>query len=140
MQSNNNRVFCRKFFQEYLISQGTKSRLTVKHTLQQNGIAEQTHKTIFKQICALITLQNILLCLWAEAAMLQAYIYNRTPWKVIEYITSYYKQYRHNVSIDNIHKFGQYIVIQNKNLSKVTDRGYYRQWLGFNNSSKGHIT
>ena len=44
------------------------------------------------------------------------------------------------MSIDNIHKFGQYIVIQNKNLSKVTDRGYYRQWLGFDNSSKGHIT
>ena len=72
--------------------------------------------------------------------MLQAYIHNRTPQKVIGYVTPYYKQYRHNTSIDNIHKFSQYIVIQNKNLSKVTDRGYYRQWLGFNNSSKSHIT
>ena len=72
--------------------------------------------------------------------MLQAYIYNRTLQKVIGYITPYYKQYRHNVSIDNIHKFGQYIVIQNKNLFKVTNRGYYRQWLRFDNSSKGHIT
>ena len=43
------------------------------------------------------------------------------------------------MSIDNIHKFSQYIVIQNKNLFKVTDRGYYRQQLGFNNSSKSHI-
>ena len=59
--------------------------------------------------------------------MLQAYIYNRTLQKAIGYITPYYKQYRHNASIDNIHKFGQYIVIQNKNLSKVIDRGYYRQ-------------
>ena len=57
--------------------------------------------------------------------MLQAYIHNRTPQKVIRYITPYYKQYRHNVSIDNIHKFGQYIVIQNKNLFKVTNKGYY---------------
>ena len=72
--------------------------------------------------------------------MLQAYIYNQTPRRVIGYITLYYKQYGQNASIDNIHKFGQYIVIHNKNLSKITDRGYYRQWLGFDNSSKGHIT
>ena len=52
----------------------------------------------------------------------------------------YFKRFRQNTSINNIHKFGQYIVIQNKNLSKVTDRGYYGQWLGFDNSSKGHIT
>ena len=72
--------------------------------------------------------------------MLQAYIYNWTPRRVIGYITPYYKQYRQNTSINNIHKFGQYIVIHNKNPSKITDRGYYRQWLGFDNSSKGHIT
>ena len=72
--------------------------------------------------------------------MLQAYIYNWTPRRVIGYITPYYKQYRQNTSIDNIHKFSQYIVIHNKNPSKITDRGYYRQWLGFDNSSKGHIT
>ena len=59
--------------------------------------------------------------------MLQTYIYNKTLWKVIGYITPYYKQYRHNVSINNIHEFSQYIVIQNENLSKVTDRGYYKQ-------------
>ena len=59
--------------------------------------------------------------------MLQAYIYNWTLQKVIRYVTPYYKQYRQNTSIDNIHKFSQYIVIQNKTLSKVTDRGYYRQ-------------
>ena len=88
-----------------MISQRTKSRLTVKHTLQQNSVTEQTHKTIFKQICVLITLQNILLCLWAEVAMLQAYIYNQTPRRVIGYITPYYKQYRQNTSIDNIHEF-----------------------------------
>ena len=38
--------------------------------------------------------------------MLQAYIYNQTPRRVIGYITPYYKQYRQNASIDNIHKFG----------------------------------
>ena len=59
--------------------------------------------------------------------MLQAYIYNWTPRRVIGYVTPYYKQYRQNVSIDNIHKFSQYIVIHNENLSKITDRGYYRQ-------------
>ena len=59
--------------------------------------------------------------------MLQAYIYNWTLRRVIGYITPYYKQYRHNASIDNIYKFGQYIVIQNKNLSKVTNKGYY-EW------------
>ena len=57
--------------------------------------------------------------------MLQAYIYNQTLRRVIGYITPYYKQYKHNVSINNIHKFSQYIVIQNKNLFKVTDRSYY---------------
>ena len=72
--------------------------------------------------------------------MLQAYIYNQTLRRVIGYITPYYKQYGQNTSIDNIHKFSQYIVIHNENLSKITDRGYYRQWLGFDNSSKGHIT
>ena len=72
--------------------------------------------------------------------MLQTYIYNQTPRRAIGYITTYYKWYRQNASIDNIHKFGQYIVIHNKNLSKITDRGYYGQWLGFDNSSKGHIT
>ena len=72
--------------------------------------------------------------------MLQVYIHNRTPWNAIEYVTPYYKQYKHNASIDNIHEFSQYIIIQNENLTKITDRGYYRQWIGFDNNSKGHVT
>ena len=52
----------------------------------------------------------------------------------------YFKRFEQNTSIDNIHKFGQYIVIQSKNPSKITDCGYYRQQLGFNNNSKGHVT
>ena len=58
--------------------------------------------------------------------MLQAYIYNQTLRRVIEYVTPYYKQYKQNTSIDNIHKFSQYIVIQNKNLFKVTNKSYYK--------------
>ena len=52
----------------------------------------------------------------------------------------YFKRFRQNTSIDNIHKFGQYIVIQSENLSKITDCSYYKQQLGFNNSLKGYIT
>ena len=55
LQSNNNPVFLSQDFQRYLDLQGTKRKLTVHHTLQQNGVAECTHKTIFRGVQAYLT-------------------------------------------------------------------------------------
>ena len=99
--------------------QGTKRKLTVHYTLQQNSVAECTHKTIFRGVQVCLTFTKLLLILWAEVAIHIMYIYNRTLCTVLNYNTPHNKHYKNYRTIDNIYEFSQYVIIQNENTTKL---------------------
>ena len=51
------------------------------------------------------------------------YIYNRTLCTTLNYNTPHNKHYKNYRTIDNIYKFGQYVIIQNKNTTILQQQG-----------------
>ena len=68
------------------------------------------------------------------------YIYNRTLCTALNYDTPYNKCYKNYRTIDNIYKFSQYVIIQNKNTTKLQQQGLIACWIELDNKSKGHKT
>ena len=67
-----------KEFEEYLAKKGTKHRLTVHDTPEQNGIAERLNCTLVKKSRAMLIELNLPKSLWGYAILHANYIKNHT--------------------------------------------------------------
>ena len=68
---------------------GIKKELTVRHTPQQNGVAERKNKTIVEMARSMLQHKNLPKNLWAEAISTTVYILNRSPTKAVLNMTPY---------------------------------------------------
>ena len=59
-----------KEFEEYLAKKGTKHRLTVHDTPEQNGVAEQLNRTLVEKSRAMLIESNLPKSLWGYAIFL----------------------------------------------------------------------
>ena len=66
-----------KEFEEYLANKGTKHRLTVHDTPEQNGVAELLNRTLVEKSRAMLIESNLLKSLWGYAILHANYIKNR---------------------------------------------------------------
>jgi len=67
LQSDNGREYVNQEFDEYLISEGIKRRLTTTHTPEQNGIAERKNRTLVEMSRCLLLQFDLPPSFWAEA-------------------------------------------------------------------------
>ncbi|KAG8481449.1 hypothetical protein CXB51_026307 [Gossypium anomalum] len=58
--------------------------LTVRHTPQQNGVAERMNRTIMEKVRCMLSNANLLKSFWAEAASTACFLINRSPSVAIE--------------------------------------------------------
>ena len=78
-----------KEFKEYLAEKGTKHRLTVHDTPEQNGVAEQLNRTLVEKSRAMLIESNLPKSLWGYAILHANYIKNRTHTRSIPDKTPY---------------------------------------------------
>ena len=67
-----------KEIEEYLAKKGTKHRLTVHDTPEQNGVAERLNYTLVEKSRAMLIESNLPKSLWGYAILHANYIKNRT--------------------------------------------------------------
>ncbi|KAG8477231.1 hypothetical protein CXB51_031078 [Gossypium anomalum] len=65
-------------------SEGIVRHLTVRHTPQQNGIAERMNRTIMENVRCMLSNANLPKSFWAEAASTACFLINRSPSVAIE--------------------------------------------------------
>ena len=65
-------------FEKHLVEHGTKHRLTVHDTPEQNGVAEPLNRTLVEKTCALLFESNLPKTLWGYAILHANYLKNRT--------------------------------------------------------------
>ncbi|KAG8492522.1 hypothetical protein CXB51_009769 [Gossypium anomalum] len=65
-------------------SAGIVRRLTVRHTPQQNSIAERMNRTIMEKVRCMLSNANLPKSFWAEAASTACFLINRSPSVAIE--------------------------------------------------------
>ncbi|KAG8474442.1 hypothetical protein CXB51_034036 [Gossypium anomalum] len=65
-------------------SEGIMRHLTVRHTPQQNGIAERMNRTIMENVRCMLSNANLPKSFWAEVASTACFLINRSPSVTIE--------------------------------------------------------
>ena len=81
-----------KEFEDYLARKGTKHRLTVHNTPEQNGVAERLNRTLVEKTRAMLLESNLPKSLWGYAILHANYIKNcmhtcslldKTPYEMV---------------------------------------------------------
>ncbi|KAG8472574.1 hypothetical protein CXB51_034372 [Gossypium anomalum] len=76
--------FCSDEFNRLCKSEGIVRHLTVRHTPQQNGVAERMNRTIMEKVRCMLSNANLPKSFWAEAASAACFLINRSPSVAIE--------------------------------------------------------
>ena len=79
LQTDNEMEFFLNLFQNFSKSEGILRHLTVRHTPQQNGLAERMNQTILEKVRCLLSNASLPKQFWAEAANMLVYLINRLP-------------------------------------------------------------
>ncbi|KAG8501480.1 hypothetical protein CXB51_003989 [Gossypium anomalum] len=84
LRTDNGLEFCSDEFNRLCKSEGTVRHLTVRHTPQQNGVAERMNRTIMEKVRCMLSNANLPKSFWAEAASTACFLINRSPSVAIE--------------------------------------------------------
>ncbi|KAG8480261.1 hypothetical protein CXB51_024850 [Gossypium anomalum] len=84
LRTDNGLEFCSDEFNRLCKSEGIVRYLTVRHTPQQNGVAERMNRTIMEKVRCMLSNANLPKSFWAEAASTACFLINRSPSVAIE--------------------------------------------------------
>ncbi|KAG8489027.1 hypothetical protein CXB51_017119 [Gossypium anomalum] len=84
LRTDNGLEFCSDEFNRLCKSEGIMRYLTVRHTPQQNGVAERMNRTIMEKVRCMLSNANLPKSFWAEAASTACFLINRSPSVAIE--------------------------------------------------------
>jgi hypothetical protein len=86
--SDNEGKFVSKKFDDFLHEWEIQQQTSAPYTPQQNGVMEQTNRTIMECVRSTICAQGLDLEFWAEVVNTTVYIKNWCPTKALEWKTS----------------------------------------------------
>ncbi|KAG8496806.1 hypothetical protein CXB51_007977 [Gossypium anomalum] len=84
LRTDNGLEFYSDEFNRLCKSEGIMRHLTVRHTPQQNGVAERMNRTIMEKVRCMLSNANLPKLFWAEAASTACFLINRSPSVAIE--------------------------------------------------------
>ncbi|KAG8496965.1 hypothetical protein CXB51_008193 [Gossypium anomalum] len=73
LRTDNGLEFCSDEFNRLCKSEGIVRHLTVRHTSQQNGVAERMNRTIMEKVRCMLSNANLPKSFWAETALLHIF-------------------------------------------------------------------
>ncbi|KAG8482499.1 hypothetical protein CXB51_024054 [Gossypium anomalum] len=82
--TDNGLEFCSDEFNRLCKSEGIMRHLTVRHTPQQNGVAERMNRMIMEKVRCMLSNANLPKLFWAKAASTACFLINRSPFVAIE--------------------------------------------------------
>lgn len=87
LRIDNGLEFCNKDFDEFCRKEGIVRHRTVRHTPQQNGVAERMNQTLVQRARCMRIDAGLSKKFWAEAVNTAAYLVNRSPSTAIDFKT-----------------------------------------------------
>ena len=108
-----------KEFEEYLAKKGTKHRLTVHDTPEQNGVAEQLNCTLVEKSRAMLIESNLPKSLWGYAILHANYIKNSTHTRSLPDKTPYEIVHGKKLNLRDTYKWGKDVYVKIKQDDKL---------------------
>ncbi|KAG8502990.1 hypothetical protein CXB51_000989 [Gossypium anomalum] len=99
LRTDNGLEFCSDEYNRLCKSEGIMRHLTVRHTPQQNGVAEQMNRTIMEKVRYMLSNANLSKLFWAKAASTACFLINRSPPVAIEKKTPQEVKYQINTEL-----------------------------------------
>ncbi|KAH9762600.1 Integrase catalytic domain-containing protein [Citrus sinensis] len=87
LRIDNGLEFCNQQFNDFCAQNGVVRHKTVRHTPQQNGLAERMNRTLMDKVRCLLIHSKLSQSLWAETLMIACYLVNRSPSNGIDFKT-----------------------------------------------------
>ncbi|KAG9458369.1 hypothetical protein H6P81_002877 [Aristolochia fimbriata] len=84
LRTDNGLEFCSGEFNKFCKDEGIVRHHTVRHTTQQNGVAERMNKTLLERARCMLSNAGLGNDFWAEATGMACYLVNRSPSTAIE--------------------------------------------------------
>ncbi|GAA0184262.1 hypothetical protein LIER_31550 [Lithospermum erythrorhizon] len=79
LRTDNGLEFCSSEFDEFGKAEGIARHHTVRHTPQQNGVAERMNQTLLERTRCMLSNAGLTRMFWAEAVNTACYLINRGP-------------------------------------------------------------
>ena len=130
--------FVLKAFQKHLDDNGTVHKLTVHHSLSQNGVSECLNKTLVLRSRACLIETNLPRFLWAEAFQYAVWTKNQTPTCTLKNKTPIEMAMGIKPDLRDIHAWGTkgYVMVKGRSKLKLqVDPAFF---VGYDKESKGY--
>ncbi|KAH9704361.1 Integrase catalytic domain-containing protein [Citrus sinensis] len=137
LKTDNGLEYCSNEFDEFCKRLGIARHKTVRHTPQQNGLAERLNRTLIEKVRCMLLSSNLFKFFWAEAAVTAAYLINRSPSSALEFKTPQEVWSGKPPDLSNLKVFGcpAYAHIRQGKLELRAVKGYF---MGYPESIKGY--
>ena len=130
-----------KEFEAWLRKKGIRHETTIRHTPQQNGLAERDNRTLFEGARTLLASNRSLpLSLWAEATNHKAYVLNRSLSSTCPTMTPHEAWYGSKPDLSSLRTFGtEFYTLVPKQIrkGKLEDVGVLVYFVGNSETQKG---
>lgn len=83
LRTDNGSEYCNADFKKFLKIEGILHQTTAPYTPQQNGKAERINRTLVEKARCLLADSGMSKEFWAETVSTAAYLYNRTPSRIL---------------------------------------------------------
>ena len=132
--------FIYKSFLNYCKEQGINRQLTIRHTPQQNGVAERKNRTIVEMARSMLKGKELPNSFWAEAVSSVVYILNQSPTKAVRDKTPFEAWHGRKPVVSQLKVFGciAYSLVPAQNREKFDEKGEKLIFVGYSDESKGY--
>ncbi|XP_073115021.1 retrovirus-related Pol polyprotein from transposon TNT 1-94 isoform X2 [Elaeis guineensis] len=111
-------------FDSFCKKNGIRRQLTVRHTSEQNGVAERKNRTVVEMARSMLQGKMLPNVLWAEAVATSVHLLNISPTKAVRNMTLFEAWYQRKPEMSNLRVFGciVYAHISFENRSKLDQK------------------
>ena len=106
LMTDNGLEYCSKEFDGFCKEKWIIRHKTVRHTPQQNGLAERMNKTLVEKVMCMLFSANLLKHFWADAVTTAVYLINRSPSTTLNFKTPQEVWSGKTLDLSNLRIFG----------------------------------
>ena len=139
-RSDNGSEFCNQKIEDLFKSTGIIHETTVEYTPQNNSVCERVQGTICDKARSMLLSASLDAKFWAEACSTAAYLYNRSPHRMLEFQIPQELWSGHRVKLGHLRVFGcrAFVHVPKCKRSKWDFKSRECIFLGYNGNSPGY--
>lgn len=140
LRTDNGNEYLSNDFQHFLKRSGISHQTSAPYTPQQNGLAERMNRTLLERARCMLLNAKLQKQYWAEAVTTAAYITNRCPTRVLDYLTPEEKWSGKRPDISHLKVFGceAMVHIPKEKAKKWDPKAIKMIFVGYSNETKGY--